>query len=201
MEEDKKIYFQGGIYIRKVPFTKAELYSHNGIYNKSDGDDKVFTGMNDFYYLKISEPKGGKKDMHMIGQRGANNYRDILKVTDRDIETKYQSLLDFLQEDNFVGKFAENSRKITRRYIYTGKPPILVIYQSPEKTLIYDGIGMRLYSNLEIKFFLEDERHEEAKRPKDIYITAMEEILEKKSSHDKTFRKLLQEKIEDREIE
>lgn len=202
MEENKeKVYLQGGIYIRKVPFTKAELYSHNGIYVKSDADDKVFTGMNDFFYLKISESKEQKLVMHMIEQRGVNDLRDTLSVTGKDIEEKYQSLLSFLSDENFIGKFATTVRKTTRRYIYPGKPPILVLYKSKEKTLIYDGLGMRLYSNDEFKFFIEEEQHEEARRPKDIYITAMEEILEKKNTHTEVFQSLLQQKREeDREI-
>lgn len=197
--EEEQVYFQGGIYIRKEPFTKAELYSRNGIYAKSDGDDKVFTGMNDFYYLKISETKDGRNVMHMIGQRGINKYRDILLVDDNDIKTKYQSLLDFLNDANFVGKFAESTRKTTKRFLYQGKPPILVLYQSKEKTLIYDGLGMRLYSNQEFKFFLEEVSHEEARRPKDIYIMAMEEILEKPNSHAETFQRLLKQKLEEQE--
>lgn len=201
MEENKdRVYLQGGIYIRKVPFTRAELYSHNGIYTKSNGDDKVFAGMNDFFYLKISEPKDGKKGMYMIGQRGSNEIRDILPVTDRDIETKYQNLIDFLSDENFVGKFATSSRKITRRYIYPGKEPILVLYKSKEKALIFDSLGMRLYSNDEYKFLLEEKQHIEAKNPKVIYITAMEEILEKQYSHDEIFRNLLKRQIEDREV-
>lgn len=200
MEKNKeRVYLQGGIYIRKVPFTKAELYSRNGIYAKSDGDDKVFTGMNDFFYLKISESKDGRNIMHMIEQRGINNFRDVLLVTDKDIEEKYQSLLSFLADENFIGKFATSVRKTTKRFIYPGKPPILVLYQSKEKTLIYDGIGMRLYSNQELKFFLEKVQHEEAKRPQDIYITAMEEILEKPNTHVEIFQRLLKQKIEEQE--
>lgn len=200
MEENKeKVYLQGGIYIRKVPFTKAELYSHKGIYTKSDKDDKVFTGINDFFYLKISKSEKQKFIMHMVEQRGINDFRDMLPVTDKDIHEKYQSLLSFLSDENFIGRFANNVRRTTRRYIYPGKPPILVLYRSEEKTLIYDGLGMRLYSNDELKFFLEEEQHEEARRPKDIYITAMEEILEKPNTHVEAFKKLLKQKIEEKD--
>lgn len=59
---------------------------------------------------------------------------------------------------------------------------------------------MRLYSNDEYKFLLEEKQHIEAKNPKVIYITAMEEILEKQYSHDEIFRNLLKRQIEDREV-
>ena len=45
-----------------------------------------------------------KKGMHMIGQRGSNEIRDILPVTDRDIETKYQKFNRFFIRRKFCWK-------------------------------------------------------------------------------------------------